>query len=165
MRFHLVGRTIHDVDAAPVTLPARNSRRKRLIVIRDAAVMFFLVLVLFGVGRGVAALPEGFNKVLAFFVVRELFEGCSFLVGDDPDYVFVQPLLVRLAELDVQRSLLLFLLFFGGRALEGIDLIRGLRQRAGHSCVGLWIARGSGFVALGPGSTRQACGDSQERER
>ena len=112
-----------------------------LVGVRDAPVVLFLVFVLFGIRRGVAALPESFNEVVAFFVVRELLEGGSFLVGDDPDYVLVQPLLVSLAEFDLELRFLLFLLLFVGRALEGIDFIRGLRLRAGPGRAGLLVAR------------------------
>src|ERR1700719_1296044 len=127
MRFHFVSRTVHDINPAPVPLPAGNSRCKVLVSISDAPVVLFFVFVLFGIGRGVAALPEGLNKVVAFLIVRELLESRSFLVGDDPDYIFVQSLLVHLGELDLERGLLLFLLLFIGLALKGIDLIRRLR--------------------------------------
>jgi len=129
-----------------------------LIGIGDTPVVLFLVLVLFGVRRGIAALPERFNKVVAFLVVRILLEGGSFLVGDDPDYVLIQPLLVDLGELDLERSLLLFLLLFIGLALEGIDLIGGLRGRTSDGCAGLRIAPSCGLAALGARRTGETCG-------
>src|ERR1700733_4104357 len=130
MRIDFVSRTVHDVDAAAVAFPARNSSGKMLVGVGDAPVVFFFVFVLFGVRSGVAAQPELLNKVVALFVVGELLKGGSFLVGDNPDYVLVQPLLVGLAEFDVQSSFLLFLLLFRWVTLERIDLIRRLRLRA-----------------------------------
>src|SRR6267154_4008971 len=149
MRFDFVGRAVHDVDPATVGFPTRNSRREMLVGISDAPVVLFLVLVLFGIRRGIAALPESLNKIVAFFVVRQLLEGGPFLVGDDPDYVLIQPLLVDLGEFDFERSFLLLLLLFIGLALQGIDLIGGLSGRAGNGCAGLGITPSSGFVALG----------------
>src|ERR1700724_3306650 len=100
MRIILIGRAVHDVNPAAVGLPARDSRSVMFVGVGDAAGVFFLVLVLFGIRSGVAALPESFDKVVALFVVRELLEGRSFLVSNDPDDVFVEPLLVDLAQFD-----------------------------------------------------------------
>jgi hypothetical protein len=97
MRIHFVCRTIHDVHAATVRLPPGNAGGKVLVGIGNATVVLFFVFVLFGIGSGVAALPERFNKVVAFFVIGKLFERGSLLVGDDPDHVFVQPLFISLA--------------------------------------------------------------------
>src|SRR5271170_2440112 len=151
MRVDFVGRAVHDVDPSPVTLPARDSRSEMFVRIGDAPVVFFLVFVFFRVGSGVAALPEGFDKVIALFVIRELLKGGSFLVGDNPDYVLVQPLLIGFAEFDVQVSFLLLLLFFRGCALQGIGLIRRLRLGAGWGGGGVLIARSGGLVGLGAG--------------
>ena len=97
MRLDFIRLAEHDVDAAAICFPARNAGCKMLVRIGNALVMFFLEFVLFGVRRGIAALPEGFNKVIALFVVGQLLEGRAFFIGDDVGDVFVQPLLVRLA--------------------------------------------------------------------
>src|SRR5271170_3942466 len=143
-----------------------------LVGICDPPVMLFFVFVLFRVGSGVAALPESFNEVVALFVVGKLFEGGPFLVGDNPDHVLVQPFLVSLAELNVQRPFLRLLLLLIRLALEWIHVIRGLRLRTGHRRAGRWCGRGWSWSAgssrrgaLGSGCTRQACGDGQQRKR
>jgi len=59
--------------------------------------VFFLEFVFDGVRSGIAALPEGFDELVAFFVVGEKFEGLLLFVGDDPADVFVKPLLICLA--------------------------------------------------------------------
>ena len=121
-----------------------------LVGVGDALIVLFFVFVLFGVGSRIAALPEGLDELVALFVVAELFESRSLLVGNDPDDVFIQPLLILLSKLGLQRFLLLFLLFFTGCALERIDFIvcRGL-GRASRA------ARGAitGLVILGDGRT------------
>src|SRR5258708_1045489 len=165
MRLNFVSWTVHDINTAAVALPSGNSRWEVLVGVRNAPVVFFLVLVLFGVGRGIAALPECFDKVVALLVVRELFKRSSFFVGDDPDDILVEPFLVSLAEFDLQRSFLLFFLLLVGRALEGIDLIAGLRLGASHRCTGLSVTGSSGFVALGPGRGGQACSNQHKHKR
>src|SRR5437879_5524888 len=112
MRFNLIGLAVHDVNAAAVAFPARDAGGKMLVGVGDAGVVLFLVLVLFGVGSRVATLPEGLDELVAFFVVGKLFESGSFFVGDDPDDVLVEPLLVNLAELLLERLLLFGLLLF-----------------------------------------------------
>ena len=134
--------------------------------------MFFLVFVLFRVWRGIAALPEGFNKVVALFVVGKLLKGGPLLVADNVSHILVQPLFVGLAEFDVERPFLLFLLFVRGIAFERIGLICGLRLRARgcrvrRGCIGGWGiggggAGGSRLVALRAGKTR---GASQKNQR
>ena len=97
MRINLIRLAIDDVDAAAIGSPAGNARREVLVGVSDALVVLFLVFVLFGVRRGVAALPEGFNEVVALLVVGELLEGRALFVGDDPDDVLFQPLLISFA--------------------------------------------------------------------
>jgi len=46
-------------------------------------------LVFFGVGRRIAAQPELFDELLAFFVGGESLEGVALLITDDPDDFFV----------------------------------------------------------------------------
>ena len=97
MRINLIRLAIDDVDAAAIGSPAGNARREVLVGVSDALVVLFLVFVLFGVRRGIAALPEGFNEVVALLVVGELLERRALFVGDDPDDVLFQPLLISFA--------------------------------------------------------------------
>ena len=95
MRIDFIGLAENDVHASAIGFPARNARREMLVGVGDALVVLFFIFVLFGVGSGIAALPEGLDKIVAFLVVRELLEGGALFVGDDPDDVLFQPLLVR----------------------------------------------------------------------
>jgi hypothetical protein len=70
MGVNLIRRSKHDVHAAAIRLPTRHAGGKMLVGISDAAIVLFLELVFFGVGCGIAALPEGLNELVAFFVVR-----------------------------------------------------------------------------------------------
>ncbi len=97
MRFDLIGLAEYDVHASAIGFPARNACREMLVGVGNALVVLFLIFVLFGVGSGIAALPEGFDEIVAFFVVGELLESGALFVGDDPDYVLFQPLLIRTA--------------------------------------------------------------------
>src|SRR5262249_52015338 len=87
------------------------------------AIVLFFELVFDGVGRGIAALPEGFDELIALFVVGELFKGGAFFVGDDPTHVLVEPFLVGFTELDLQTFSISLFLIFAQRALEGICLL------------------------------------------
>ena len=68
MRLDLVRRSVRDVDAAAVGLPAGNAGGVMLVGVGDAAVVLFLELVLDGVRRGIAAQPELLDELLALFV-------------------------------------------------------------------------------------------------
>src|SRR6266481_2559366 len=107
----------HDVSAAAVGLPPGDASRVVFVGIRDTPVVLFFKLVLFGVRRGIAALPEGFNELVALFVVRELHEGGFLFVGDYPAHILVQPLPISLAQLNLQRFGIGLPLFFRDRAL------------------------------------------------
>ncbi len=145
MRLDFIGLAVHDVDAAAIGLPAGHAGGEMLVGVGDALVVLFLIFVLFGVGGGIAALPEGFNEVVALFVVRELLEGGALFVGDDVDDVLVEPLLVDLAHFRLERALILLALFLIDRAVEGID---GVGGRLGLRGAG-GVFRGSvGGVAL-----------------
>src|SRR4051812_43390670 len=96
MGFDFVGLAEDDVDTAAVGLPSRDASGEVLVGIGDALVVLFFVFVLFGVRRGIAALPEGFNEVIALLVIRELLEGGALFVSDDVGDVFVQPLSIGL---------------------------------------------------------------------
>ena len=65
MRFDFVGRAEGDVDAAAIGLPSGDTGGVPLVGVGDAAVVLFLVLVLGGVGRRVAAQPELLDELLA----------------------------------------------------------------------------------------------------
>jgi hypothetical protein len=110
-----------------------------LVGVGDALVVLFLIFVLFGIGRGIAALPEGFNEIVALFVVGELLEGGSLFVGDDVSDVFVQPLLVGLAQFLLEGARILFALLLICRALQGINSVGRLRW-GGGSLVGRLLA-------------------------
>ena len=131
MGIDLIGFAKNDVHASAIGLPARNASRKMFIGVGNALVMLFLIFVLFGVGSGIAALPEGLNKIIAFFVVRKLLERRPLFVGDDPDYVLFQPLFIRTAQFLLEGPLVLLLLSFVGRTFEGICGV-GLRRRGGR---------------------------------
>src|SRR5208283_2331579 len=132
MRIDFVRRTVHDVHTAAIGLPARNASSKMLVGVGYAPVVLFLVFVLFRIRSGVAALPESFNEIIALFIVGKLLECGSFLVGDNPDYVLVQPLLVSLAKLNVQGSFLRLLLFLVRFALERIGIVGRLGLGVGR---------------------------------
>ena len=82
-----------------------------------AAVVFFFEFVFFGVRGGIAALPEGFDELVTLFVVGKLLERLSLFVRNNIDDVFVQPLLVGLAEFLLQGFGVFFLLFFADGTL------------------------------------------------
>ena len=97
MRVDFVGLAEHDVDTAAVSSPARHASGKMLVGIGDTLVVFFFEFVLFGIRRRIAALPEGFNEVVALLIIGELLKGSAFFVSNDVGDVLVQPLLVGLA--------------------------------------------------------------------
>src|SRR5690349_12754355 len=122
MRFHLVSGTVHDVNAAAVGLPSGNSGGKMLVGVGYAPVKLVLVRVVHAVRSGVAALPELLDKLIALFVVAQFQKSFALLVGNDPAYVLVEPFLVGLAQLDVQRLFVPFALLLGDGALERVFL-------------------------------------------
>jgi hypothetical protein len=69
MRVNLIGLAVHDVDAAPIRLPAWDAGSEMLVGVGDSLVVLFFVFVLFGVRSGIATLPELLNEVISFFVV------------------------------------------------------------------------------------------------
>ena len=143
MRVDLVGLAVNDVDAAAIGSPAGHARREMLFGVGNALVVLFLIFVLFGVGRGVAALPEGFDEVVALLVVGELLESRALFVGDDVDYVLFQPLLVGLAQFLFQATRILLPLFFVRGPLERIHGVGGSLGLRG------WSLRGAGHVRGG----------------
>ena len=84
--------SVKDVNAAAVRFPTRNTRREALVRISDTRVMLFFELVFNGVGTGVAAQPELFNELLAFFVGLERLIGRTLFIRNDVGYVFIEPL-------------------------------------------------------------------------
>src|SRR5581483_2555601 len=89
--FDLVGRTVHDVNAAPVRLPSGDAGGKTLVGICDATVVLVLVLVFDGIGSGIATQPELLDELVALLVVGKLVKGGALLVRNDPADVLVQP--------------------------------------------------------------------------
>src|SRR5215471_10446167 len=127
MGLDFVGLAEDDIDAAAIGSPAGDACCVMLIGIGDALVVLFLKFVLFGVGRGIAALPESFNEVIALFVVRELLEGGTLFIGDDVGDVLVKPLFVGLAQLLLKSLGVLFTLLLVLRAFQRIDGVGRLR--------------------------------------
>src|SRR5439155_23266248 len=103
MRLDLIRRAKGNVHAAAVGLPSGDAGGEMLVGISDAAVVLFFVFVLFGVGGGIAAQPELLDELVALFVVGELHEGRALFIGDDVAHVLVEPLLVSLLQLTMQR--------------------------------------------------------------
>src|SRR5581483_3753932 len=119
---------------AAVGLPAGDAGRKVLVRVGDAAVVLFLEFVLDGVGGGIAGLPESFDKLVALLIVRELLECDFLLIADDVGDVFIQPLLIRFAQLTTERFRVFFFLLIRQGALERVGLLAilaGLRARSG----------------------------------
>src|SRR6266446_5013337 len=147
VRLGLVGRAVLDVDHAAVGLPSGNSGSEPLVGIGDAAVMLFAILVLFGIGSGVAAEPELLNELLSLLVGLESREGLTLLVGDDVADLFVEPLLVRSLQLLAQPGFLLPFLLLGHRLGNGFPLLAGIL----------------GFVLLGLSQRRSLRGKSRDQ--
>src|SRR5262249_7652360 len=153
---------VHDVHAAAVGLPSRNARRKVLVGVGNTTVVLFLELVFDRVRSRIAALPEGFDELVALFVIRELLESRPLLVGNNPADILVQPLLVG------TRNFLLKALFVGlsfflvERALKRIHflflLLRSIRLR--RVCRRSSI--GTGLVILRKGGQLQQQHDQNE---
>src|ERR1700722_17646648 len=120
MGFNLVCWSKYDVGGSPLALPPGDAGGIVLVGVSDTAIMFFFEFVLFGIRGRVAALPEGFYELVALLVVRELLEGGSLFVGNDPAHVLVQPLPVRLAQFDFERFGIGLPLFVGNLAFEWV---------------------------------------------
>src|SRR6185437_11732863 len=95
MRVDFVRRAVFDVNHPAVCLPTWNARCVMVVCIRNAAIMLFLVLVLFRIRRGIAPQPELLYELLPLFIRFQTLEGLLFFVRDDVDNVLVQPLLPR----------------------------------------------------------------------
>src|SRR5579864_573918 len=80
-----------DVNPATIGFRSRHSRAEMFVCISTAAIVLFLELVLFGIGSGIAAAPEGFNKAVALGTVAEFPEGRLFFRGNDVFHVFFKP--------------------------------------------------------------------------
>ena len=122
MGFDFVRRPVHDVDASTVGAPSRPASREVLVGVGNAPVMLFLELVLFGVRSGIAPLPELLDKCIALFVIRQRFEGGQLFRRDDPTHVFVEPLLVRGTQFDLELLGVGLLLLRAQVALQRIGL-------------------------------------------
>src|SRR5438552_14141192 len=161
MRIDFIGLAENDIDTAAIGLPSGNAGREMLIGVRNALVMLFLIFVRFGVRSGVAALPEGLDEIVAFFVVGELPESRALLVCDDPDHVLIEPFLIGLAQFLFEGALILLPLFLVGGALERIHCIivrlrlGGLslrRRRCSRVAGGLLGRLLVGLLVLGDGT-------------
>ena len=137
MGLNLVRLAEHDVNPSAIRLPSRNAGRKMLVRVSNTRVVIFLVFVLFGVGSGVAPLPEGLDKLVAFLIVAQLLERRPLFVRDNPGHILIEPLLVRALDFfGVVLHLLLFLLALE-RSLERIHILpRWILGSAG------WFIRG-----------------------
>src|SRR5689334_15133238 len=122
MRFHLISGTVHDVNAAAVGLPAGNAGGKMLVGVGDAPVDLVLVRIVNAVRSGVAALPELLDELIALFVVAQFEKSFALLVGNDPAHVLIEPFLVSLAQLNVQRLFVLLALLRADGSLERVFL-------------------------------------------
>ena len=84
-----------DVDASAVGLPSGDAGGVTLVGVGNAAVMLFFELVLFGVGRGIAAQPELFDELLARFIGVERVKRQPLFRRDEVEHVFIEPTLVN----------------------------------------------------------------------
>ena len=107
--------------------------------------------------RGVAAAPKYLDEMIKLFGGGERFELGALLRSDNPADILVEPLLVGLAELDLEALGVLLLLFFPKRALEWIGLLVVL---SGSSLV-----FGLVLVVLPEGSADQAQNCCETRDQ
>src|SRR5712692_3934290 len=91
MGFDLSRLSVKNVNAPPIRLPARNTRRVTLVCIGNAGVMVFLKFVFYRVRTGVAAKPKLFDELLAFFVGLQRPIRRSLFARDNVGYVLVKP--------------------------------------------------------------------------
>src|SRR5580704_2674222 len=96
-----------------------------LVGVRDAPVMLFLVLVLFGVRSRIAPQTELLDKILTLVVRAQPLKCLAFLVGDDVRYVFVEPLPIRRFQLFAKFVFLPLLLLGSDWLRHGVALRRG----------------------------------------
>ena len=97
MRFNLIRLSVHDINPAAIGFPSGNASGKVFVGISDARVVLFFELVFYRIWRWVATLPEAFDELVPFFVIRKLLECRALFVADNPTHIFIQPLLVGLA--------------------------------------------------------------------
>src|SRR4051812_14275174 len=97
MGVDLVGSPVHDVHAAAIGLPSRNTGGKKLVCIGYTPIMLVLIFVVRRVGRGIAPLPESLDEFVALLVIREHFERLLLFVANDVADILIKPLLVGLA--------------------------------------------------------------------
>lgn len=94
MRVNFIRRTIADIDAAAVGLPARLTRCKVLVGKCEPAIMFFLELVLRRAGGRIAARPELLDEMLPLLVCVQTLKRGLLFVSNDVEHVLVEPLLL-----------------------------------------------------------------------
>src|SRR6185503_4776640 len=124
MRFDFVGLAKLDVDATAVRQRARHTGRKVLIRVSEAFVMLVAILVLFGIGSGVAMVPENGNELFPLVIGFELLKGRALGRRDDQGDILFEPARkgviwfhLDLARFFVRRFVLFDLLRGRGRGL------------------------------------------------
>ncbi len=141
MRFDFVRRSVGDVDAAAVRLPARLARGEAFGGVGDKAVVLFLELVFHSVRSWIPAQPELLDELLHLLGGLEALERSALLVADDVGGIFTEPFPERplkfLAELLFPFSPLFF------------------RQRLGHGLALLGFAAGVLRLSLTGGRSYQ----------
>src|SRR5713226_8248696 len=83
MRFDVVGLAVFQIDAAPIGFVSGHAGSKMLVHVGDALVIRFAVLVLFGVGIGIATMPKVTDELLTLFIGSQLLPGIQFIGCDD----------------------------------------------------------------------------------
>src|SRR5436190_2112311 len=109
MRFFLVRRAEHNVDASAVGLPSGDAAGEMFVGVGDPRVIFLAILIGIGVWIGIAAQPELFDELFAFVVSLQGVECLALFVGDNPTDIFVLPAFVD--ALDAFLASLIVLLF------------------------------------------------------
>ena len=89
--------------------------------ILDPAIVFVLEFVIFAIRIWIPPVPKRLNELFPLFLVRELHERLALFVADDPAHILVQPLLIRVAKLVLERFRILFPSLFPDRPFERIS--------------------------------------------
>ena len=99
MGFNLIRFSKRYVNSPTICPPTRDSGGIMLIGVCNPAVMLFLEFVVSSPLIGIAAGPELLYKILTLLFGLEVLKDVFFFVGDDVDYILLQPLLVILGTL------------------------------------------------------------------
>src|SRR5690348_13274232 len=95
MALERVRLAVHDVDAAAICPPSRDTRGEMLVGISDAAVVLLLNRIIDRVWVRTAPLPKLLDEVFTLLVCLQLQKSSALRIGNDVDDVFVEPLFVR----------------------------------------------------------------------